>query len=157
MKLWWTGLGLAGLLGLAACIDGPGDSHELLPGNFDAFVMNVQPELAASCANPSCHGTAGRPLEIYAPQQHRADPSRLHLDEALSEEELHDNHLRSGAFLIDLEQAADSALLTKPLARDAGGSDHSGGVQYPDVEEPGYRALLEWVRLEHSATKEWNE
>jgi len=111
-----------------------------------SFELDVQPILAAGCANPSCHGTPDRPLEVYATFLHREDPADVHLDEPLSDEEMRLNRLRFCAFLVDLDDAADAAVVSKPLHPDAGGTDHVGGWLYGDTEEPDYITLLRWAQ-----------
>lgn len=126
------------LLALAGCAPAPG-YESLPPADFPRFVATVQPVLAARCANPTCHGRADRPLEVFAPQLHRLDERRLFLDEPLTAEETRRNFDRARAF------AADGLLLSKPLA---GGAGHAGGAQFADEEEPEWQALRDWVDAE---------
>ena len=127
---------------LVGCVeDSP--SEWLLDADYEIFVQDVQPIVAARCANPSCHGAAGRPFEIYAPEQHRLDPGEVFLDEALDEEELNRNFACSVAFIQASAEA--SPLLRKPLDPDAGGSEHAGGVQFGDAESSEYQTVLAWI------------
>ncbi len=133
------------LLLLAGCITGPGAGAELPLGDAAAFASDVQPVLEASCANPSCHGTADRPLETFARFQHRLDPARVHLDEPITDAELDANRYAVAALLAGFDAAADSPLLTKPLAEAAGGSEHVGGACFGDAAEPGSAAIERWA------------
>jgi len=152
----FLGLSALSLCLLFACVEGPGGTEELVLPSYEYFVRDLQPELATACSNPSCHGVQ-RPLELYAAKLHRKDPSRVHFDEPLTEDELRLNHLRTATFLVGVNHPADSALLTKPLAPEAGGSEHTGGVQYSDIGEPGYRALLRWACLADAFKEECGE
>lgn len=111
--------------------------------DLDRFIADVQPVFEARCANPACHGSADRPLALYAPRLFRDDESRTWLDEPLSDEELAANHRRSRAFLS--ETPSESQLLLKPLAEDAGGCWHEGADQFSDSAEAEYHALLDWA------------
>ena len=128
---------------LVGCVDGPGIGDEL-PGDYRAFEEDVQPILNG-CANPSCHGTSERPLELYSVRQHRLDPEEIYLETPLSDRELWLNFIRSCGFLMDLEAPEDCELLRKPLSVEAGGVEHGGGVQFGDLENPDYALLLDWV------------
>lgn len=132
------------LLLLTGCIEDPGE-RALPAGDPIAFEVDVQPVLAASCANPACHGAVERPLQTYAVRLHRLDPADLYLDAPLTSEELRRNQRSAEAMLSGFAAAADSPLLTKPLAPEQGGSTHTGGVQFHDPTEPGYRALTAWA------------
>jgi len=136
---------LAGGLAWVGCVPGPGSAGSLPLGDWTVFTTSAQPALATGCANPSCHGNAGRPLEIYAPQLHRLDPDRLHIDEPLTETELRANQHRAAAFLLVTGDGALVPLLAKPLAPEFGGSEHGGRVVYEDRLDPAYLALSRWV------------
>ncbi len=127
------------------CIVGPGDAVPLPLGDPDVFADDVQPVIEVGCANPSCHGSADRPLETFARFQHRLDPSRVHLDEPLSAGARTLNQVAAAAFLVGYDDPERSPLLTKPLAPTAGGADHAGGVIFGDPWEPGYTALHGWA------------
>ncbi len=133
------------LLLLLGCVTDPGAEATLPEGDADVFAAEVQPILAARCANPACHGAAERPLEVYAPGLHRLDPADLYLEVPLDSDELDLNRLAAEASLFGYAAAAESPLLTKPLATTAGGSEHSGGVQWADPTEAEYLTLLEWA------------
>ncbi len=129
---------------LVGCVEGPGLS-DLPRGDAQAFADEVQPILGPGCANPACHGSEQRPLELYATGLHRADPADLYSDAPLHDLELERNQRAAEAMLAGLEAAADSPLLTKPLSPDHGGSEHRGGVQFVDPSELDYLTLLDWA------------
>lgn len=112
---------------------------------FAAFESSVQPILADRCANPSCHGAVGRPLQLYAAGWHRLDPADLHSMDGLNEEELRLNYSRASGFVQEAAQTGQCHLLTKPLAESAGGAAHGGGAQFEDQAEPDYLTLQGWV------------
>ncbi len=136
------------LLLALGCVEGPGQGEELL-GDYESFETEVQPILEG-CANPSCHGTPERPLEIYAVRQHRLNPDDVYLESPLTDRELWLNFVRSCGFLMDLEAPEDCELLRKPLSPKAGGAEHVGGAQFGDVDNPDYAALLQWVSGERN-------
>lgn len=130
---------------LVACLDGPGDPVVLPDADYDAFVDDVHPVLEAGCANPSCHGSASRPFRVFAARRYRLEPAELYRATPLTDEELALDYDCAVTFLMDLESTEDCALLTKPLDPADGGSEHRGGVQFADVEEPGYQVISAWV------------
>ncbi len=140
-----TTLGLVGTLLLSgACADY--NETTALPGfDYERFVTEIQPILASSCANPSCHGSATHTLEAYAVYSHRLDPKDLYLDTPLTEEELRSNCLSAVGFLVDVEDPDDSALLRKPLTVAAGGAEHGGGAQFAALEDWQYVRMLAWI------------
>lgn len=132
---------------LLACIDGPGRS-ELPEADSGVFQESAEPELGASCGNPSCHGSVNRPYEVYAVHFHRADPDATFLDDPLTDEEHRLNQDRARAFLHPTEPAA-SPLLRMPLDPAAGGLGHGGSVTvYLDRSDPGWLALAAWAGAE---------
>jgi hypothetical protein len=134
---------LALLLLLAGCAVDPG-AAPLPAGDPDVFLAEVQPILAAGCGNPACHGDPARPFPLFALGLHRLDPADLYLDVPLSDEELDRNQRAAEAMLAGFDAAADSPLLSKPLAPEAGGSEHRGGVQFVDPTEADYLTLERW-------------
>lgn len=136
---------LLGLWAVAGCVNGPGEIAIEMPADFDRFIDEVQPELSASCSNPGCHGSVERPLELYAVHQHRLDPDDVYLDDPLTDAELWLNFMRVCGFAIDLDEVEDCEVLRKPLAPEAGGSEHMGGVQFSDVDNPSYEIIFDWL------------
>lgn len=134
-----------GLLVVAsACVDDTG--YEDIPeADYGVFVDRVQPVLAERCANPSCHGTVRRPLEVYAPSFHRADPEMVHSSDPLTDAELRANFDRSRAFILGAERPLDTLLLSKPLAIAAGGTGHADVEVFETRDDTEYVRMLDWV------------
>jgi hypothetical protein len=130
---------------LLGCIDGPQSSPFAMNADFDVFVDDVQPILSSRCSNPACHGAEGRPLEIYAVQQHRLDPKLAWSTEPLTDQELLLNFYRACGFMVDLEYADECDLLLKPLNAGAGGSEHVGGSQFNETSNPEYELIRAWI------------
>ncbi len=133
---------MSGLLTLLACLSPAEQALELR--DLESFEDQVQPVLAARCANPSCHGDAERPLELYALHFHRMDSAMLHRDTPLDHDELRANALRVLGVGVGLEPARSPAL-RKPLAVEAGGQEHVGGALFGDTGAVDYRSLRSWL------------
>lgn len=124
----------------------PGDTVRIaLDADTTWFADGVQPVVATRCSNPSCHGTAQRPLELYAVHQHRLDPADVYLDQPLTDAEIEANLLRVCAFLWGAPNARQSELLRKPLAVEAGGMAHEGGTIFGDRDHHEYRVIEAWA------------
>lgn len=135
------------VLGALAGCEGPaGDGEPLRVGPMEAFAREVQPHLAERCASGGCHGTSERPLSLYASGVHRADPSRVHLDEPLTDRELAANARRLAAFAHQVAPERSLAL-RKPLAKRSGGCWHGGGEVFADRTDPAYRILDAWLAM----------
>ena len=117
----------------------------LVQPDYGRFVSEVQPILASRCANPSCHGRLDRPLAVYAIGMWRADPAQLFENTPLTADELRANYTRACSFIVAGAAPADCLLVRKPLAPDAGGATHLGGVVFTDTAEADYRGLLDWI------------
>ncbi|RLB54582.1 MAG: hypothetical protein DRJ42_08755 [Deltaproteobacteria bacterium] len=129
---------------IAGC-DGPESSLTLLEtGPLGAYATEVQPHVAERCASGGCHGRADRRLRLYAPGHYRADASRLHLDEPLTQQELGENARRLAAFAHGSELES-SELFCKPLALEAGGCAHGVGEVFVDWTDPTCLALERWL------------
>lgn len=117
-----------------------------------AFRCSVQPLLAKRCAFLACHGTALRPLRVYAPNRLRLGGEAGERDRPLSEEELWANYDRARA--LGIGGPEEALLLRKPLDVAAGGLFHRGQEMFAgeDVfssrDDPGYRLLLAWIEDE---------
>jgi hypothetical protein len=133
------------LMHLAGCVEGPGPGDGFVALDYEVFVAEVQPLLADRCANPSCHGTPERPLEVFAVHKHRLDPDTVYLDAALTDDELGLGFLRASALVSPDEAPSLSPLVRKPLGVAAGGAPHVGGVQFERDDDPDYLTLLAWV------------
>lgn len=128
------------LLGCANVEQGTSENPRL---DREAFAAKVQPILIESCANPTCHGRPERGLSIYAPKRFRADPSRTHLDEPLTDEELEHNFCAASA-LVNGDDVDASLLLRKAIGEHSG-SYHGGGVVLDGVDDRRYRTLRAWA------------
>lgn len=128
------------ILWLLACLDAA-PLLALPEASVLEFETEIQPILGRTCASGGCHGAAGRPMPIFAPGRHRADPERVWLDEPLTAEELETNLL----YALLAADPVDPRLVHRPLAEAAGGSWHGGGVQYEDRSEPDWRRLDAWA------------
>lgn len=127
---------------VSAC--GPdGGTQPISVGDQATFRGEVQPILAERCANPSCHGGDGRPLEIYATLRHRLHLDDIHVDEPITDEELTLNQQRAACFINDLDHG--SSLARKPLPVDEGGVQHAGGIIFQRGDDPAYLPLRAWV------------
>lgn len=118
----------------------PGDPADLGAGDSGDFVENVEPILVSSCANPSCHGNAQRPLQLYAVHRYRLDPDDLWADGDLSPAEHLANYQHARGF-----GAPTFELGRKPLSPEAGGMDHRGGVFWNTTDDVDYQAIIAWL------------
>ena len=139
-----VGLAILALALISGCAD-PVSIDGLPEPSLDVFVAAVEPLLVMRCGNPSgCHGREDRPFALYAPRANRIDPASVFLDEPLSERESLANYWRSVAFGVRVDDA-EPLLLSKPLARSAGGSAHRGGPIWVSRDEREYRVLAAWL------------
>lgn len=139
MRRWWPVVLLWG------CV-APTEEEVALPRyDFERFAAEVQPVLAARCANPTCHGRPERPLSIYSPLAWRADASRTYLFEEVSEEELGHNYDVTRAMASDAPEPEQTLLLRKPMGGLAS-TYHGGGDIFEGETDRDYRTMLEWLR-----------
>jgi len=131
------------VIALAGCANVEPGATEVARLDRVQFAATVQPILAESCANPSCHGRPERALSLYAPRRFREDPSRTYLDEPLTAEELEHNFCASSA-LVDPSAIDQSPLLRKSLGEKSG-SHHGGGVVFDGPNDDRYRTLRVWA------------
>lgn len=134
---------LAVLALLAGCATTETDDVDVVLLDHAAFAAEVQPILAARCGNPSCHGRMDRPLSLFSPGQYRQDPSRTHLDEPLTDDELEANYVTACVFA-HADDPTSSPLIMEPLDSYAG-VDHGGGVIFEGPHDREYRVLLRWI------------
>lgn len=130
-------------IALTGCANVEPGTTELARLDRAGFEVSVQPILAESCANPSCHGRPERALSLYAPRRFREDSSRTHLDEPLTPEELAHNFHAASA-LVDMQSIDQSPLLRKSLG-ERSGSYHGGGVVFDGENDDRYRTLRAWA------------
>lgn len=144
----WTCL-LASLACASACasVDDPYTPFPV--PDFSAFVTKVQPVLASHCASPACHGEKDRSLSLYAVDYLRAPPafSDTPLDEKyLTDAELAWNYDALRIRIRGEKSASSSKLLLKCLDPKKGGIRHATGIViFPDIEEPEYKVLRDWI------------
>jgi hypothetical protein len=136
------------MLALAACaVDNAPDGVAL---DRDYFRCNVQPVLAARCAFPACHGSARRPLSLYAPGRERYQVGWDSPSAPITDVELDANFGIASGFATTTA-TGEPWLLAKPLAVAAGGYYHRGADLYggEDVfaatSDPGYQILASWI------------
>ena len=135
---------IASPLWSAGCTNQSSETEDVRWLDYGRFRTSVQPILAERCGNSSCHGRPERPLSIYSPRRWRADASRTHLDEPLSDAELDQNYTVSCVFADTGATPAGSLLLEKALGA-TGGRYHGGGVVFDGRTDRGYRAILSWI------------
>ena len=135
------------LVGCASGLDGAASDAPL---DHEYFRCNVQPVLAARCSYPACHGSALRPLSLYAPGRMRYGVSWDRPKEPMTMTELDMNFAVAGGFT-SASPAGEPLLLAKPLDTSAGGYYHRGADLYTagDVfmtkDDPGYQMLASWI------------
>ena len=95
--------------------------------SFERFENEVQPALA-TCSAGNCHG---------APQ---AD---FFLSCGDDDAQTAFNFRQARAFVAD--PVAESPLLREPLAVEAGGAAHTGGVHFHETSDPAYESIAEWA------------
>lgn len=123
----------------AGCLGSPEPVAIPTFGGVGPFEQTAQPVLVERCANPSCHGNAGRPLSLYGVRRHRKDARDNFAETPLTSEETAHNHAQASAFLLGVDRASDSLLLKKPL-----GDAHAGGAVFEDETEEAYVRLRAW-------------
>ena len=140
---------LIALVAVTGCVidNAPVQAPALDP---DYFRCNVQPVLGARCAMPACHGTAQRPLSIFAPGRMRYEVGWDRPTEPITQYELDSNYGIAGGFTTTTA-TGDVWLLAKPLAVAAGGYYHRGADLFGDqdifvtTQDPGYQILAGWI------------
>ncbi len=141
---------LVPLILLAACasgLDGPAPDGAL---DREYFRCNVQPILAARCSYPACHGSALRPLTLFAAGRMRYEVGWDRPKEPLTAIELDTNFVVASGFA-SAAGTGTPLLLAKPLDTSAGGYYHRGSDLYRqgDVfmtkDDRGYQLLASWI------------
>jgi hypothetical protein len=149
------------ILSLAAvgCSEEMGDHATFPVGNDFEFTDVVLPVLQRDCGFQTCHGSPERFFRVYGPGR-----TRLPLDPTMCTDKLmvppcnfddlngneRDYSRMSAQSMIDIDNPADSLLLRKPLAVEAGGSDHEGVDKfgrnvYRTQNDEGWKIILRWV------------
>jgi hypothetical protein len=134
-----------GALALAACaVDDPAAPTSL---DRELFRCTVQPVLAARCAFPACHGSARRPLALYAPGRMRYQITWDRPTEPITDDELAANFAIASGFTTTTA-TGEPWLLAKPLT---GGYYHRGADLYGgenvflSTDDAGYAAIASWI------------
>ena len=137
---------LAAASGLGACEQG----GELNQGTRDyvTFQNEVMPVLLRDCGFNTCHGSSERFFRVWGIGRARLNPAQGTYEDTTQPERDYSKQLAES--MIDFDNPTQSLLLRKPLAVEAGGSDHLGADQYGrnvyrTVNDPGYLVLTRWV------------
>jgi len=121
---------------LGACSVPAGEPEAIVERDVAAFATDVQPLLKAGCASLDCHGTAGRPLRLYAEYGLR---ERVELrTQPVSADELTANVAAFAGISVDV-------ILGKPLHTSAGGMKHVGGDLWSSKDSPEYVCVAAWL------------
>lgn len=134
---------------VAACaVENPPAPPAALDANY--FRCDVQPVLAARCAFPACHGSARRPLSIFAPGRMRYQVGWDRPTAAITQQELDTNFAIAAGFTTTTA-TGKPWLLAKPLAPAAGGYYHRASDLFGSEDvflattDPGYQILANWI------------
>ena len=147
----WSYVPLAAALLVTAACETPVSEFASTRRDFGAFRSTVYPVLLRDCGFPACHGDPGRFFRVWGPGRTRL-PGSGSTPEAFdlpTGDELSSSYSLVLSFVND-ESPADSELLRKPLAPEAGGISH-GGVDpygrniYRTAQDGGFVALAAWV------------
>ena len=151
-------LGLVSLLAIAAAGCGeenPRVGLASIPARDDKeFVTAVLPILLRDCGFQACHGSQERFFRVYGPGRTRLPSTVPILIEDPKTDGLQgyerDYTMQLARSMIDPDNPADSLLLRKPLAVEAGGAAHEGVDKYGrnvyrTPGDDGYRKLARWV------------
>jgi hypothetical protein len=128
-------------------------------GDDNEFTNVVMPVLARDCGFQACHGSSERFFRIYGVGRQRLpiDPTAACENDSMPPcyyNDLNGNErdysLQIAQSFVDPANPNESLLLRKPLAVEAGGSDHSGVDKYgrnvyrtPD--DQGFLVIQRWV------------
>ena len=137
---------LAVAAGLGACEQG----GELVQDkrDFATFQNEVLPVLLRDCGFNTCHGSSDRFFRVWGIGRARLNPAEATYQQTTQPELDYSKQMAEA--MIDFDNPTQSLLLRKPLAVEAGGSDHLGADQYGrnvyrTVNDPGYLVLTRWV------------
>jgi hypothetical protein len=138
--LLWT-------LAAASCGDPETAAYEPADREFREF-QSIYPVLVRDCGFHACHGGEDRPFRIYGPGRVRLDDEERAFDRVTGDEISLSFSLTLS--MVDAGDPAESLLLRKPLAVEAGGVGHHGVDRYGrDVyrtaNDEGYLRLARFV------------
>lgn len=140
---------LAPLVVIAACANGLDAPASEVALDREYFRCNVQPVLAVRCSYPACHGSALRPLSLFAPGRMRFQVGWERPKAPLTDAELDANFAAASGFVATT--LGDPLLVAKPLDTSAGGFYHRGGDLYREgdvfmsTDDAGYQILANWI------------
>lgn len=122
---------------------------------FAPFAAEVYEVLLRDCGFPNCHGAPERFFRVYGPGRTRLPGSSGMLPEPFDTPTVEEQSLtfQLALSMINEHELADSPLLRKPLAVEAGGYGHLGVDDYGrDVyrttQDTGYVKIARWVYSE---------
>src|SRR5262249_17831500 len=114
----------------------PGSNLSLVDTSSQAyqdFVGKVQPILKGSCAYSTCHSS---------PQ------SDFYITCGSDDNQSKYNFLVAARFIVPPGTAVEqSAILLRPLAPQAGGVSHTGGIFFASRDDAGWQTLRDWSVL----------
>ena len=146
LKRWLdNGATADGLPPPATANQGSGSCHTDIPPGIDTsmvdtnsaqyqnFVNNVQPILETSCAYGTCHSS---------PQ------SDFYITCGADDNQKKYNFLTAAGFVAPMGTAIEqSEILLRPLAPQAGGVSHTGGIFFQSRDDAGWKTIRDWALL----------
>lgn len=145
----------------SGCTDTSGETA-ISNHNYSQFGAEVYQVLLRDCGFPACHGNSDRIFRVYGPGRVRL-PLNGEIPgpfESATVAEIRRTFQLAQAHR-NAEDPAQSMLLRKPLAAEAGGTSHQGVDQYGrDVyrteADNGYVVIARWVFSEEPTEEEGN-
>ena len=116
------------------------------PSARDRFEAEVVPVLERHCASGACHGVepdAEAKGEIIEWRHFN-----IRLDSQGRIVDIDQAYAISKSRINTVEPPDFSSLLRKPLAVEAGGTFHAGGVIFRKREDPAYETVKQWIEME---------
>jgi hypothetical protein len=146
-----VGIAASFALGLLGCSD-PVEPPLAARRQFQQFQGEVYPVLLRDCGFPACHGAPERFFRVWGPGRIRLAKDDGTLPEPFdvpTGDELAASYSLALS-MIEERDIAQSPLVRKPLAVEAGGAGHLGVDNYGrdiyrTVQDSGYLAIKRWV------------
>jgi hypothetical protein len=139
-------------IGAGALLLGCSQGGGLDPSDRDyvTFRTEVMPVLLRDCGFHACHGSSARFFRVWGKGRVRLDPLTPTYADPVRPNDEYDYSIQSALSMVDFDNPTQSLLLRKPLAIEAGGSDHGGADKYGrnvyrTVNDKGYLSLTKWV------------